>query len=172
MGLFDRFRKQAEQIGKDKKPKHVVRGKQRDASKAADEEKRKQFAAVPAAGSATGSKAAAPKETVKAKAPTVKAVRKDDTGQAHRILLRAIVTEKSSALGARQQYVFAVATEANKIDIARAVVSLYGVRPQKVNVANVRGKNLRYGRTVGRTKRWKKAIVTLQPGQTMNVVGS
>lgn len=170
MGFLDRFKKKAESIGKQKKPKHVVSKGKPDA----DEEKRRQFAAVPAAGAKRDSGAPVgrqPKDSQGSRAKPTRA-KKEDTGEAYRILQRAVISEKSTMLSSQSQYVFAVAGEANKIDVRRAVRSLYGVEPQKVNIRRVRGKLLRYGRSEGRTKSWKKAIVTLQRGQSLDIHGT
>ncbi len=170
MGFLDRFKKKAESIGQQKKPKHVVSKGKPDA----DEEKRRQFAAIPAAGAKRDSGPPAGRPIKDGQGSRAKSARakKEDTGDAYRILQRAVVSEKSTLLSSQSQYVFSVADAANKIDVRRAVRSLYGVEPQKVNIRRVRGKLLRYGRTEGRTKHWKKAIVTLQPGQTIDIHGT
>jgi large subunit ribosomal protein L23 len=85
------------------------------------------------------------------------------------ILLRPIVTERTSSLNALNQHVFEVAASANKITIAKAVFSRYGIKPVRVNVCNYPGQSVRYGRNTGRTKGWKKAIITLPEGKTINI---
>lgn len=81
------------------------------------------------------------------------------------IILRPVITEKSME-GVRQgRYTFAVAPEANKIQIRKAVEAIWGVKVTKVNTMWVHGKTRRMGRWVGRRPDWKKAIVTLAPGQ-------
>ncbi len=77
------------------------------------------------------------------------------------IILRPIITEESMGATALKKYTFKVAKDATKIDIKRAVEELFGVEVTKVNTMNVRGKERRQGRFVGRTASWKKAIVTL-----------
>ncbi|CDZ23327.1 hypothetical protein CCDG5_0184 [[Clostridium] cellulosi] len=79
------------------------------------------------------------------------------------IIIRPIITEKSMAGVANKKYTFRVATDANKIEIAKAVEELFGVKVAKVNTINVRGKARRVGRFTGYTPKWKKAIVTLKP---------
>ena len=64
---------------------------------------------------------------------------------------------------------FAVSFSATKNEIKKAVRSLYGVEPTAVNIINMRGRDVRYGRNKGRTKSWKKAIVTLKQGETIQV---
>jgi len=80
------------------------------------------------------------------------------------IILRPVITERSMAGIRNQKYTFAVAVDANKIEIGKAVEALFsGAKVAKVNTMNVRGKLKRMGRTSGYTAKWKKAIVTLSP---------
>ncbi|MBI5404938.1 MAG: 50S ribosomal protein L23 [Candidatus Kerfeldbacteria bacterium] len=163
MAFLDRFKPKKEAgLGKDKKPKHVVT----DAKSKAAESKKKQFAAVPAGGKET--KPTKPAEAGNASAP--KRI-KGDTGNAYRVLVRAVVSEKATRLASERQYIFMVGADANKISVASAIRKLYGVTPTAVNIINVPGKALRYGRTEGRTKNWKKAVVTLKSGDRIEVTG-
>lgn len=77
------------------------------------------------------------------------------------IILRPVITENSMDGVADKKYTFKVAKDANKIEIAKAVEELFGVKVAKVNTINCNGKNRRYGRFEGLTASWKKAIVTL-----------
>ncbi len=77
------------------------------------------------------------------------------------IILRPIITENSMDGIADRKYTFEVAKDANKIEIAQAVETLFGVKVAKVNTINVNGKLRRYGRFEGFTASKKKAIVTL-----------
>lgn len=95
---------------------------------------------------------------------------KEDAGIAHRILLRPVHTEKTGREQGLGKYVFLVAMDANKVEVARAVRDLYGVKPVSVRIVKVLGKSVRFGRTVGKEKDRKKAIVTLKPGETITVV--
>ena len=80
------------------------------------------------------------------------------------IILRPVVTEKSmSGIGAKR-YTFEVAKSATKIDIARAVEELFGVKVNKVNTLHVRGHLRRQGKSQGYTSSWKKAVVTMTEG--------
>ncbi|MCX6792766.1 MAG: 50S ribosomal protein L23 [Candidatus Falkowbacteria bacterium] len=107
----------------------------------------------------------------KAEKTSVKATgtdKKVSLSHAYRILLRPIISEKAS----RQQtsfnhYFFEVAIKANKIEIAKAVKAAYGITPLEVNVIRMEGKASRRGRTLGKRKDWKKAIVTLPKGKTI-----
>ncbi|MBQ4337871.1 MAG: 50S ribosomal protein L23 [Clostridia bacterium] len=77
------------------------------------------------------------------------------------IVLRPIITEASMDGIADKKYTFEVAKDANKIEIANAVETLFGVKVKKVNTINCKGKFRRYGLHQGYTASWKKAIVTL-----------
>jgi large subunit ribosomal protein L23 len=77
------------------------------------------------------------------------------------IVIRPIITEKSMAGIGVKKYTFEVAKSATKIDIARAVEILFGVKVTKVNTLHVRGQMRRQGKSEGYTPSWKKAIVTL-----------
>lgn len=80
----------------------------------------------------------------------------------HDVVLRPIITEKSMAGVADRKYTFKVLKTANKIEIARAVEELFGVKVEKVNTMHVRGRFKRQGLHGGYTPSWKKAIVTLK----------
>lgn len=95
--------------------------------------------------------------------------KKEDTGEAWRILLKPLYTEKITGLGILNQYAFMVAPATNKIEVRKAIKKVYGVDPIKVNITNVQGKDVKYGRSEGRTKKWKKAIVTLAQGQKIEL---
>lgn len=90
-------------------------------------------------------------------------------GNAFRVLVKPLVTEKASVLGVENKYFFEVAPKTNKIEIAKAIFEVYGVKPVKVNIVNLKGKKVRYGRTMGERKGKKKAVVTLPEGKTINV---
>ena len=78
------------------------------------------------------------------------------------IIIAPVVTERSMTGFADKKYTFKVATDATKIDIARACEELFGVKVEKVNTVNVRGHKRRMGRYEGMTAAWKKAVVTLK----------
>ena len=87
----------------------------------------------------------------------------------HDILLRPIVTEKSSRLQADENtYVFEVGETANKHEIKDAVEKVFGVRVTEVRTIRVRGKTKRFGRHVGMRSNWKKAYVKLAEGDSLN----
>jgi len=86
----------------------------------------------------------------------------------YQILKRPLVTEKSTKQKERSnQIVFEVDRCANKIMVRHAVESIFKVKVISVNVINVKGKERRVGRNVGRRANWKKAIVRLEPGENI-----
>ncbi len=81
---------------------------------------------------------------------------------AYDIIKRPIITEQSMADIDMKKYVFEVAKDANKIEIAKAVEEAFGVKVAKVNTLNMQGKLKRMGaQPAGRRPSWKKAMVTL-----------
>ena len=80
------------------------------------------------------------------------------------IIIKPIITEKSTGLGESNSYVFKVKSDANKVEIAKAVEALFKVTVVSVNTITVPGKLKRQGRSQGLTPQWKKAIVTLKDG--------
>ena len=87
------------------------------------------------------------------------------------IILRPIVTEKAEASKAKQnKYVFQVSTRANKLDVRRAVERHFRVKVAKVAVLNMSGKPKRMGMYQGWRSDWKKAVVTLKPGQKIEML--
>ena len=90
-------------------------------------------------------------------------------GNAYKTLIKPLVTEKVSNLGALNKYVFAVAGSANKIEVAKAINEIYGIKPVSINIIKMMGKKARYGKISGKRKDWKKAIVTLPKGETIKI---
>ena len=88
---------------------------------------------------------------------------------AHQILVRPIVTEKNTALNEVGKYCFEVVQNTNKIEIKRAVEEVFNVKVTGVNIIKVPGKLRRMGKTSGMTRTWKKAIVTLAPGERIDL---
>lgn len=86
-----------------------------------------------------------------------------------KILVSPLATEKSSKLSADGKYIFRVSANANKIEVAKVIDFLYGVKPEKVNVINMEGKAVRRGKINGKKKDWRKAIVTLPKGKTISI---
>ena len=81
------------------------------------------------------------------------------------ILVRPLITEKTTMLMQEGKYAFVVAKTANKIEIAKAVETVFNVKVLAVNTVNVVGKTKRMGRHEGKRPDYKKAIVKLAPGE-------
>ncbi len=85
------------------------------------------------------------------------------------VLLAPVVSEKSTYVADKhEQVVFRVASDATKPEIKAAVELMFKVQVESVKVVNVRGKEKRFGRFMGRRNHWKKAYVCLMPGQEIN----
>ena len=88
----------------------------------------------------------------------------------HRTIVRPLITEKTSAAyQSRGEYVFQVHPDATKPQIRAAIEQLFGVTVTGVWTSNVRGKTKRVGTNIGRRANWKKAIVTLKEGDTIEI---
>lgn len=81
------------------------------------------------------------------------------------VIIKPLITEKNTYQLGEGKYTFQVAREANKIQIREAVEKIFKVSVSDVNVINVRGKERGIGRRKGFGPNWKKAVVTLKPGQ-------
>jgi len=81
---------------------------------------------------------------------------------AHDVIVRPIITEDSMSRLADKKYTFEVASDANKIEIKKAVEEIFKVEVDKVNTISMKSKNKRVGYHFGKTSEWKKAIVTLK----------
>jgi large subunit ribosomal protein L23 len=89
----------------------------------------------------------------------------------HQIIKKALITEKSTiARDAANQYNFEVHTRANRIEVGRAIEKLFKVKVLSVRVMNVPGKKKRTGKTMGQRSSWKKAVVTLAPGNRIETM--
>jgi large subunit ribosomal protein L23 len=82
------------------------------------------------------------------------------------ILKRPVITEKStSQKEANNQLTFEVDRKANKVEIRQAVEQVFKAKVVGVRTIQMKGKVKRFGRTVGKRRNWKKAVVTLAPGE-------
>jgi large subunit ribosomal protein L23 len=96
-------------------------------------------------------------------------VKKYNIGQLMNIVLAPVVSEKSTFVADKnRQYVFRVADDATKPEIKAAVELMFKTKVDSVTVSNVKGKQRRFGRTIGRKRNWKKAYVRLVEGQEIN----
>ncbi|MCH8205478.1 MAG: 50S ribosomal protein L23 [Chloroflexi bacterium] len=85
------------------------------------------------------------------------------------ILRRPIITEKSTEMQEAGRYTFEVVPGANKYQIKQAVEEAFEVSVIRVNTMNVRGKRKKFGPRVSFRPAWKKAVVTLKPGDTITI---
>jgi large subunit ribosomal protein L23 len=89
-----------------------------------------------------------------------------------KVLVAPLISEKSSiAAELNNQYVFKVTTDATKPEIKAAVEMLFDVKVDAVKVANMKGKTKRFGQKMGRRNDWKKAYISLQAGQEIDLLG-
>ena len=91
---------------------------------------------------------------------------------AHEIIIRPIVSERSFSGMELNKYTFEVAKDANKYQIKDAVEEIFGVKVVRVNTLTVKPKTKRVRYVAGKTRSWKKAIVTLAEGDTITVTGT
>jgi large subunit ribosomal protein L23 len=90
--------------------------------------------------------------------------------EARQLIISPVITEKGTVLQEKNnQYLFRVARQANKIQIRQAIRKLFNVDVAGVRTITVHGKMRRVGRTQGRKPSWKKAIVTLKEGETIDL---
>jgi len=87
----------------------------------------------------------------------------------YKVLVKPLVTEKSAIAESGNKYSFVVAMWANKFQVKKAVEDIYGVKPENVNIMNVDGRRVRFGRTLGRRSDYKKAVVTLPQGKSIDI---
>lgn len=103
----------------------------------------------------------------------VKTVKKDPgkkrhaggESEAYRVLIRPILSEKATHLATSGKYVFAVHQRANKSQVKKSIQQVYEVNVDSIKIIRLSGKMRRYGRSVGKTSAWKKAIVTVRKGE-------
>ncbi len=107
-------------------------------------------------------------EKEKVESPALKIV----SAFANRTLLAPIVSEKTAMLNSRNVMVFKVASDATRVGVSQAMKEIYNVTPVKVNVITVRPKAMVFGKRLGTTKGYKKAMVTLPIGTTIDVFTS
>lgn len=177
MGLLDRWSKktQTERLEKTSEPKSESKA---EAKPAAVKEVKK-TTTKKAEVKKTATKKATTKKVAQNAAEVVEEKHDDHEGHDHaheapklkkidsKILLRALVTEKSAIKQSENKYSFIVANDANKAVIKKAVEEVYKVKPVSVNVINVQGKAMRFGQHSGKRSDFKKAVVTLPKGKTI-----
>lgn len=91
----------------------------------------------------------------------------------YQVVERPLITERATILSENAenpQYVFRVPVSVNKIEIRKAIEKIYNVKVSDVNTIRVKGKTRRQGRTMGKRADWKKAFVTLEKGQKLELL--
>jgi large subunit ribosomal protein L23 len=88
------------------------------------------------------------------------------------IIIRPVVTEKSMKMSQDNKVTFIVDKGANKVSVAQAIKEIYGITAEKVNIVNVHPKTRRVGRYEGKTNAFKKAIVKLPEGASIDIFGT
>jgi large subunit ribosomal protein L23 len=87
------------------------------------------------------------------------------------VLIAPVVSEKSYSLIDEHKYTFKIHSDAHRLQVRQAVEELFGVHVESVNIAHVRQKPKRRGMVRGRKPGWKKAIVQIRPGETIEIFG-
>ena len=94
-----------------------------------------------------------------------------DLSRYYRIIKKPLITEKSTSLQDREnKYVFHVDYRANKVEIREAIEKIFNVKVKAVNTMRRKGKFKRMGFQAGRSSDWKRAVVTLEEGQRIEIV--
>ncbi|MBM6756003.1 50S ribosomal protein L23 [Collinsella tanakaei] len=91
---------------------------------------------------------------------------------AHEIIIRPIVSERSYSMMEENKYTFEVHKDANKYQIKDAVEEIFNVKVVRVNTMSVKPKTKRVRYIAGKTRSWKKAIVTVAEGQSIEIFGN
>lgn len=115
------------------------------------------------------------KKDIKEQKPSKKktassAIKTEVAHAAHGVVVRPHISEKSVSKNSEGKYVFEIYKGVSKKQVADAIESLYGVRVEKVNKISVKPKNKKYRGSVGKQRRYNKAIVTLKKGQGIEVL--
>ena len=114
------------------------------------------------------------KKTTEEKTPKVAKAKKVDgkanLGERVNAIVRPHITEKAAILAEKGTYVFEVAESTNKIEIAKAIEALYGVKPVRVNIINLPNTRVFVRNRKGMKSGLRKALVTLKKGDTIEIV--
>jgi len=124
---------------------------------------------IPESKKATPVKKVAVEPAKKSEETTVAPKKGTKTGPAYKVLFSPLVSEKAAVGESLSIYTFKVNPEATKVDIKNAVKQIYGVMPTKVRIINVNAKIVTRGRTSGRRRDWKKAMVTLKKNEKIDI---
>lgn len=168
MGLLDRWSKKKKQ----EQLEQTVDKKTEEKVVAEKKEEVREEKTAKAAVKKTTKKTVAPKASKKEETKEevkVEEIKKEVKAEKGAILIKPLVTEKAAIMQSANKYSFLVDRSANKYQIKEAVLKKYGVKPVAVNVVNVQGKFVRFGRTMGKRSDFRKAIVTLPQGKSITV---
>ncbi len=86
------------------------------------------------------------------------------------IIKKAWITERAARFAESGKYVFVIDRKANKTEAVKAIEAVYNVKVTKANVLNAKSKEKRLGRSIGRTSPFKKVVVTLKKGQSIDII--
>ena len=92
-----------------------------------------------------------------------------DLNKSYKIILKPIVTEKATRLSEFNKVVFSVSLSSNKVEIKKAIEKIFSVKVACVNIVNIKGKTKKFKGIEGKRNNQKKAIVTLQKGNTIDL---
>ena len=92
-----------------------------------------------------------------------------DLNKSYKIILKPVVTEKATKLSEFNKVVFEVASKSNKNEIRTAIEKLFSVKVKSINIINVKGKVKRFKGVLGKRNDIKKAIITLEEGNTIDI---
>lgn len=172
MGLLDRWSKRKQQEQLERTDEKVVEAEKAVKTVVKTEEtKAVKTVAKKAVVSKTVAKKTSTKSTKKEESVAVAVPVETDKKVvlANKILIKPLVTEKSATAESLNKYSFLINRSANKYQVKQAIFEMYGVQPLSVNVMNVQGKWVRFGRTTGRHSDFRKAVVTLPKGKTIAI---
>lgn len=119
-------------------------------------------------------KISAAKNTKTAKAAPEAKTDKKEAGKATQyshVLVRPHMSEKAVAMAEKGTYVFEVRTDVSAPEVRNAIKAIYGILPVQVRMMNIRSREVRFGRVTGKTRSWKKALITLPTGKKLDIYG-
>ncbi|MDD4989915.1 MAG: 50S ribosomal protein L23 [Candidatus Pacebacteria bacterium] len=157
MSLFKRKKKEEEQDIKKEKKREEKLAKIREAKKKEKKEK-------------PGKEKKAVEKKLEVIKPQSTKAKKDEVKTAPGVLSQPQITEKATLLQESNQYIFRVFLHSSKPEVRKSVEEVYGVNVEKIRIVNVRRKRKRLGRTTGWKQGYKKAIVSLRKGQTIEIM--
>ncbi len=129
---------------------------------------------APVAATKPAAKATAAKKTKTAKAtPEAKTEKKEATRatQYSHVLVRPHMSEKAMMLADKGTYVFEVQVGVTAPEVRNAIKAIYGILPVQVRMINIPSREVRFGRVMGKTRSWKKALITLPVGKKLDIYG-